>query len=219
MDEIFITGVAATLSAILVFCGSIWLLLALVLGARLAYFVAASITLAFTLIMGLVWSFGTPLGPVGEMPTWNPVAIGEDAAELNFGPAAQYPDAPWQAPNEDDEAEAARAGELEGEAAEYLTTAIEEGEIETFATAEDAQVADDSTRLLEHEGDEYGALTFEAAEGNEGREVAVVMRYDPGDPLGKARMITAGTFVLFIGHLLGLSVSERRARRLRESLP
>ena len=43
----------------------------------------------------------------------------------------------------------------------------------------------------------------------------VVMKYDPGDPLGQARMITAGTFLLFVLHLFGLSRAERKTKRDR----
>ena len=53
MDVIFTVGVGAVLSGIIVFVGSVWLLLSMVLGPRLAYFVAASITLAFLLIMSV----------------------------------------------------------------------------------------------------------------------------------------------------------------------
>ena len=72
LDTTFLTGSAAFLSAIIVFCGSVFLLLAFVLGARLAYWVTASVTLSFVFIMGAVWSYGTPLGPVGQLPKWVP---------------------------------------------------------------------------------------------------------------------------------------------------
>ena len=74
---------AAFVSAMLVFVGSAFLLLALILGPKLAYFVTASITLAFTLIMGVVWSIN-PLGPLGEAPEWVPIGANEDAAAIEF---------------------------------------------------------------------------------------------------------------------------------------
>ncbi len=63
MDAIFVEGVAAVLAGIIVFCGSVFFLLSLVVGARLAYFITASVTLAFLSIMGVVWSVN-PLGPL-----------------------------------------------------------------------------------------------------------------------------------------------------------
>ena len=126
MDTAFITGMGAFVSAIIVFVGSCFLLLAIILGARLAYFVTASVTLAFVLIMGVVWSIN-PLGPVGEMPSWNTVAVAEDANELDFEAAAQYPEDPWRAADEDDAAETAQVAELESAASGELVFARQIG--------------------------------------------------------------------------------------------
>ncbi len=63
MDTIFVEGLATVVAAVIVFCGSVFFLLSLVVGARLAYFITASVTLAFLSIMGVVWSVN-PLGPL-----------------------------------------------------------------------------------------------------------------------------------------------------------
>ncbi|HJR45479.1 MAG TPA: hypothetical protein VJ927_07720 [Actinomycetota bacterium] len=223
MDVPFISGLAAFVSSILIFCGSAFLLLMLVMGARLAYFVTASITLAFVLIMGVVWSIN-PLGPVGQLPEWDPVGIGTDPADIEFGAATAYPDDPWQAPNEDDAAEVTRVSELESAAAEQVTEAATEGEVEGLPSiVTTTTVPEDSTVLTEQDGKEYGATTLEV-EGTQDEEevtteVLVVMEYDPGNPLGQARIITVGTFILFVLHLVGLSLSEKKARREREPVP
>lgn len=257
IDITFITGVGAVVSAVIVFCGSVWLLLATILGARLAYFVTASITLAFVLIMSLVWSFGTPLGPVGEfgkptaasLPHWEGVAISEEGGELDFAQAESYPDGPWYAPNQEDQEQVNRLSELEGDAADYLQEAIDKKQIGGFEDAEDTVAVDDSGRLLDTDEGQYGMVLLELSESaaqdaavgeylgvqepedrdeldleqevrtrvDEAGQVAVVMRFEQGNPLSKARIIAAGTFLLFLLHLLGLSSSERRVRRLREA--
>ncbi|MEA2499709.1 MAG: hypothetical protein QOH26_2114, partial [Actinomycetota bacterium] len=113
----FVIGLAAVLSGVIIFCGSVWMLLTLLIGGRLAYYITASITLAFICIMGVVWSFGTqPLGPVSEQPSWNPVGLSPNAAGVNFGPASNYPGAPWYPAPEDDDAKKAQAAELESAA-------------------------------------------------------------------------------------------------------
>ena len=213
MDIPFISGMAAFVSSIIIFCGSAFMLLMLVMGARLAYLVTASITLAFVLIMGVVWSIN-PLGPVGQMPEWDPVGIGTDPSAVEFGQATAYPNEPWQAPNEDDQAELTRVADLQSSAQDYVVESATAGEIEGLELVDSTTVPEDSTLTLVQDGEEFGATTVEAvdSEGAE-TEVLVVMQYDPGNPLGQARMITLGTFIVLVLHLVALSISEKRARR------
>lgn len=225
MDATFLSGVAAVVAAVIVFCGSVWLLLAIVLGSRLAYFVTAAVTLAFLLIMGLIWSF-TQLGPLGQLPDFEPEAIGASPQEVEFAQASSYPEGDWEAPDPEDEEQLQKGTDLESSAGDYVERAIEEGEITTFESASDAQVVSDSARLITIGDTEYGALLMQSTpdEGQDAPEanvgdpdtVLVVMRYDPGNPLGLARTITLGTLILLVLHLFGLSRAERQARRLRE---
>lgn len=232
MDLVFIEGVAAVVSGLIVFVGSVWLLLTVIMGARLGYFVTASVTLGFIFIMTLVWSYGTPLGPVGQMPEWNGVDLNEDASQLEFGPAAQYPDEPWEVPAEDDTEALTKAAELESAAVDYLAEQIGEKKGGEFLAEADAQVQADSSRLYSEGEDEYGALTLEAStsaiekakEADPDQDVTpedatmvVVMKYDPGNPLGKARMIAGGTFLVFALHLFGLSRAERKVKKETET--
>jgi hypothetical protein len=229
VDTVFLTGVGAVVAAVVVFCGGIWMLLTMVLGARLAYFVVASITLAFVLIMSVVWSF-TPLGPVGQLPEYDGVDIGAEG-NVDFGQAGSYPNEPWQVPNEDDEEQTTKASEAESAATDVLEAAITDGEIDVFESVDAAQVTPDSTRLLEQDGVEYAAVMLEPVpEGGGGGETAqqeepdpstegtalVIMKYDPGNPQGLARLIALGTLVVLAAHIFGLSRAEEKARRLRE---
>ena len=215
MDTAFVTGFAAVLSAVLIFIGSAFLLLMLILGARLAYWITASVALCFLLIMAVVWSIN-PLGPVGQLPEWDPVAIGTDAGQLEFEPAREYPEGNWRAPDTEDPAEGAKSAALEGDASTYFLKAVEDEEIE-FEATDTLTVEDDSTKLLDQGDTEYGATTFEvvnAAEEKVGK-VTAVMKYDPGNPLGKARRIAAGTFIVLVFHLFGLSRAERKVKAER----
>ena len=245
MDTAFITGMSAFVSAMIIFVGSAFLLLALIMGARLAYFVTASITLAFTLIMGVVWSIN-PLGPLGQLPEWDPIDAQTDAGALEFDDAADYPDDPWQVPDTEDAIQAAQASELESAASDHVSIQIAEGELEGFPTTAQFTVDTEGTRLLTQGDETYGIATIdvlppivepelgipskaqreedaqaaeEEATGAEEIEplgqVSVVAEYDPGNPLGLARQITVGTLILLILHLIGLSMSERRIRRER----
>lgn len=222
MDDTFLIGSAAFLSSIIVFVGSVFLLLTLVLGARLAYLVTASVTLSFVLMMAAVWSYGTPLGPVGQLPEWDPVDIALSADSLGFAPAAQYPDDPWRAPNEEDAAETSLASELESAGLEYLGAAIDEGTIDQYEDAGDAITAPESARLLERDGTTYGAITLEPVEGGEtpvdAPPVVAVFEFDPGNPSGPARQIAGGTLILFVIHLFFLGRAEKKVlKRKQES--
>jgi hypothetical protein len=210
VSSLFLEGVSAVVAAVIVFCGSIFLLLAMVVGGRLAYFVTASITLVVVLIMTVVWSIN-PLGPVGQLAKWDPVAIGPDAAQLDFGPAASYPDPPWRKVDTEDAVEAAQASELEAESTDVLESALADERLSTFESVSDAAVDTDLTRLIDQGGRLYGAVTIEPLEGKQGTPTVAVLSYDPGNPLGPPRIIAAGTFVLLALHLFGLSRAERRA--------
>jgi hypothetical protein len=245
VDTIFVEGVAATISAIIVFCGSVWLILTMVMGARLAYFVTASITLAFIIIMSVVWSIN-PLGPVGELPSWQEVSASENAAQLEGPSASSYPDSPWTAPSEDDEEQQELASDLESDATDLLESEIEAGNIQAFTDVTQAVVSEGGTRFLEQDGTTYGAVQLEPApapeEGGEEQaeegpitnldvpptpkaeetpaaqlpdknaRVFVLMQLDEGNELGPARMISFGALILFVLHVFGLSLSERRSR-------
>ena len=223
LDQTFWTGAAAVASAIIVFCGGVWLVLAIVLGNKLAYFVTASITLAFVLIMTIVWSFAqpaTPLGPVGQLPEFLTEAVGEPG-EVDFGAADAYPNEPWRAVDEEDDAETARAAEAETAALDAVELAIEDQEITTFESIDDAAVVSDSTRFLEQDGTEYSATLVGPTDeeidiNNPEGAVLVISQYDPGNPLGLARTIGLGTLVALVAHLVLLSRSERKARQLAE---
>src|SRR5918996_2734205 len=222
MDEIFVTGLGVTISAILVFCGSVWLLLALVLGARLAYFVTASITLAFVLMMGVVWSF-TPLGPVGDLPSFSAEAVGE-GGDVDFGAAGSFPGEPWRVPDEDDDAETTQKSEAETAATEAVGEAISAGDITSIEAPDDATAVSDGTRLLEQDGVTYAGVIVQSSDTGSGDEqepeidpesegnVLVVLQYDPGNPLGTARTVTLGVLIVLGAHLFGLSRSERKGR-------
>ncbi len=214
MDIPFISGMGAFVSSIIIFNGSAFLLLMLVMGARLAYLVTASITLAFVFIMGIVWSIN-PLGPVGQLPEWDPVAVGTDPAAVEFGQASAYPNEPWQVPDTEDEAEATRVADLQSAAQDYVLEAATAGETEGLPQLVDSTtIPEEATLLLQDGEEEYGATTVEAVDTEgETTEALVVMKYDPGNPLGQARMIALGTFIVLVLHLVVLSRSEKRARQ------
>jgi hypothetical protein len=218
VDATFVEGAAAVIAAITVFCGSVFFILTMVMGGRLAYFVTASVTLGFLLILGLIWSFtnpATPLGPVGKLPLWEPIAIAEEGQPLEAPAAESYPEEPWAPVDQEDQEQVTQASELGSDALDSLEAAVADGDLPE--SAQDNTANSDSVRFLEQEGDLVGAVVLEPPQGTEAPSIVTIMQFDPGDPLGVARMITLGTFLLLAGHLFVLSRLEKRAQRPREA--
>jgi hypothetical protein len=221
VDTAFFLGIGAAVAGVVIFGGSVWMLMSVVLGGRLAYFITASIMLSFLFIMSIVWSIN-PLGPVGQLPSFKPQAIGE-GTNVNFGSVGSYPDNPWIVPAKDDQEAQNEQSQLQSAATTYLTSAIEAGKIKTFEQASDATVMADSARFIEQGGTKYGAVlliplkeaaNFTDVDPTQPNTVVAVMRFDPGNKLGMARTIALGTFLLLVVHLFGLSRAERKAGQM-----
>jgi hypothetical protein len=78
-----ILGVLVVVAAVGLFCGSIYLLLATNLGARLGFLVAASALTGFMVLLSLLWlTKSSPLDTLkGRIPVWKPVeSVGPDLA-------------------------------------------------------------------------------------------------------------------------------------------
>lgn len=78
-----ILGVLVVISAIAVFCGSVYLLLSTNMGARLGFLVAAACLTGFMVLLSGLWiTTATPLNsPRGRLAAWEPVAVIGDPAE------------------------------------------------------------------------------------------------------------------------------------------
>jgi hypothetical protein len=216
-------GSTAFVMSVIIFCGSVWLLLALIMGGRLAYMITASCTLGFLIIMAAAWSYGDPLGPVGVLPSWQEGAISRQGEQPDAGPGG-YPDRdPWHAPDTEDERELERATELQSAAQDYLTRELDAESVDTFESGGDATVDVESVRIAQQGGREFGGVTLVAVEPAEGEEqveftpTVVIMEFDPGAPNRPARLTLAGTILLFAAHLVGLNRMERKARRAAEA--
>jgi len=79
-----ILGILVVVAAIGLFCGSVYLLLATNLGARLGFLVASGALTGFMVLLSLLWlTTASPLNTLkGRIPSWKPVeALGPDVAE------------------------------------------------------------------------------------------------------------------------------------------
>lgn len=101
MDPIFIKGIVAFSTMLLVFVGSVYLLLSMILGPRLGYLVLGSCFFGVMVLLSSIWVV-TALGPKGPETTWNPLSAGPSLSTIDseFGhfDVSDYPEGSWQAP-------------------------------------------------------------------------------------------------------------------------
>ncbi|MGH2773600.1 MAG: hypothetical protein ACRDIU_10770 [Actinomycetota bacterium] len=113
MDPVFIKGLASFLVMVVVFVGSGWLLLSMILGVRLGYFVMASCFFGVMMLVAAIW-FATGLGPkgddgfwgdLGEETAWHSLAAGPDLGEVDseFGEydISDFPGGEWKETSEE----------------------------------------------------------------------------------------------------------------------
>ena len=213
--ETFLMGILATIAAFVLFCGTIYVLVAAVFGNRMGYLVTATSFFAFMLILSALWVFGAPgttryLGPKGTLPTWIAVAQGQ-RLQSETVPIEQYPAGPWKEPSKAQRAEVEPASLafqefLATEAGGELRSAGLEGELEP-----DDFVIED-VRFTEVEGRQVAAATAFAEGG--GPQVTVVGYKDPGNEPLPSYLFLIGSIIGFAAHLPFLDRAERRRKEV-----
>jgi len=98
---VFTKGVLATILVMGSLFGMVYLLMSMVLGSKLAYWVEACVTFGVLSIMSFIW-FISALGPTGADTQWQAIALEPNLTEAKaFGTTynvADYPGDGWQAP-------------------------------------------------------------------------------------------------------------------------
>lgn len=102
--SVFTKGVIATISVTGVLFLMVYLLLSMILGAKLAYFVEACVTLGCLMIMGFIWTISA-LGPTGSATAWQGIGIGPGLTKASFDGTAydvsSYPNnSQWTTPSQ-----------------------------------------------------------------------------------------------------------------------
>lgn len=223
MDRVFVEGMAAFIASIVLFVGTIYLLLAAIFGPRMGYLVTATGFFGFWLLLSLLWAFGardpffgigTPpyLGPKGDLPTWVAVGSAPDVRSPNFPVVDRYPGEPWRPAGKGDAAEIepvtlAFQEFLAEEAAAELRQRGVTGEI----APEDFEISD--IRFADAEDTELAAGTAFSTTG--GLQVEVVGLKDQGnEPLPS--FLSLGLSV--IGLAVHLPLLDRAERRRKDVL-
>jgi hypothetical protein len=217
LDNTFVQGVLVVVMAFIIFGGSIWILTGAVMGLRMGYLITATSLFAFMVVLSALWVFGAPgtppnLGPRGELPTWKPVAFGQQLESPTFPAIEEYPGGPWK------EADKATTPEVEP-----VTLAIQEflaeeatgelrlsGQTDVEVAPEDFTVQD--IRFAETDGTRVAAARAFATGG--GPEVMVFAYKDPGDLALPSYLFLAGSVIGFAVHLPFLDRAERKRKEI-----
>lgn len=217
LDNTAVQGTLVVVMAFVLFGGSILVLTSAVVGVRMGYLITATSLFAFMIILSSLWVFGAPgtprfLGPKGELPTWKPVAFGQELQSPTFPAVEEYPGRPWE------EADRATTPEVEP-----VTLAIQDflaeeatgelrlsGQTDIEVAPEDFTVQD--IRFAETDGTRLAAATAFATGG--GPEVMVFAYKDPGDEAVPSYLFLAGSIVGFVVHLPYLDRAERKRKQI-----
>ena len=98
-------GAGVVTMGLILFVGSVYLILTAVLGRWLGYLVLMVSFSGWMIVLSALWAFGfysqgpdTPvnLGPRGAEPSWVPLLASTGQTSDAYAPFAQYPEAPWE---------------------------------------------------------------------------------------------------------------------------
>ena len=213
-----IEGVLVVVSGLVIFGGSVFLLLSAIFGLRMGYLLAATGFFAFMLILSALWVFGAPgtpryLGPKGELPAWIPLEAGQGLASPTYPVVEQYPEDPWTSPEEDPsltaEVEAATLA-MQEFLAEEAQAQLSRQQIEGEVASDDFQITD--LEFVTVEDTPLSAARAFASGG--GPEVTVVAYKDPGNEPLPSYLFLVGSVIGFVVHLPFLDRAERKRKEI-----
>src|SRR5882762_2111009 len=107
---IFWKGIVVVACALILFVGSVYVLLSAVFGLRMGYLVLAVSFFGWLVLLSLLWVLGQPkvfgvtgtlpnLGPRGTEPHWQVYASSTGTgSSTRFPTTSQYPGSPWHVP-------------------------------------------------------------------------------------------------------------------------
>jgi len=216
-----VVGYLTVLMGIILFIGSVYLLLAAVFGPRMGYLVMAVALFGWMMILSSLWAFGfwsqglstpTNLGPRGTEPHWQVVSTGVQVASETYPVVASYPGPPWEIPTSATDPRAASIG--------TVTTAIQ---TELFTQANDALVKQGQQPTILPEDINVTNVAFTSVNGTSlaaaeafytggGPKVTVFLYHDSGNVPVYSYAFLGASIILFVIHVPFLDKAERKRK-------
>jgi hypothetical protein len=221
----FVKGLLVTICAVVLFIGSVYLLVSAVFGLRMGYLVVATSLFAWMIILAALWSFGfdsqgpgTPknLGPRGTEAHWQVFqAATAPTKSVKFPETASYPDHPWWIPTKD----SPEASAIPTVTTAFQTYLANQAQAQLVAQGQtDAEVdpssyvVQDVRFLTAEDGTHLSAGTAFFSSG--GPAITVYAYHDSGNVQIWSWLFLIVSIVGFLGHLPFLDRAERSRKEI-----
>jgi hypothetical protein len=217
-------GLGVTIAAVILFIGSVYVLLAAIFGRWMGYLVLMIGLSGWMILQSALWLFGfwsqgvetpTNLGPRGAEPAWLVLDAGLEAGADRFTSTFEaFPDDPWHDASAEVEGEDADIQQVTGAATTFLSEQANEDlglEPETATAITPTQFTVDSIAFANEEDTRLAVVRAHFNGG--GPQTTVSMYYDTGSVPRYSYMFLAGSIVVFALHLPLLDRAERQRKQ------
>jgi hypothetical protein len=213
-------GILAVVAALVLFIGSVFVLLTAILGRWMAYLVIAVCFSGWMLIFSSVWAFGywsqgpgtvVNLGPRGALPAWIPLNAGLSASAKQYPTFASYPNGPWA--NEPSPGLSASvttvAGAVEAFLAQEANTQLHLDPFGVYAIPTSAFVVTD----VRFAPDGKTSLAVaQAYYSGGGPLITVTLYHDSGSVQRYSYMFLFGSLIILLAHIPLLDKAEKKRK-------
>jgi hypothetical protein len=205
--------------ALIIFVGSVYLLLAAIFGRRMGYLVLAAAFFGWMIILSAIWVFGVgpantqDLGPRGTEPQWHPIAQGVQVTSSKFPEFAGYPGGPWRP-----------ATKAQESSVSSVTTSVQaflaeeaNAQLAGAGHAAEATLTSEDFTVTGIAFATHGDTSLAAARGfynGGGPSVIVAAYHDPGSVPKYSWMFLIGSLLGFAVHLPFLDRAERKRKAI-----
>jgi hypothetical protein len=214
-------GIGVVVMGLIIFVGSIYLVLTFVLGRWMGYLVLMVAFSGWMIIQSTLWLTGfwisqgptTPKnqGPRGSEPAWVALEASTGTTSDAYATFSSYPGQPWTEPT------AAQDADIQSASSAVTTFLAEQSNAELGLSLDDptaiqgTQFAVDSIRFATNDdGTKLAVVTSHFTGG--GPLWTVSLYFDPGSVPRYSIMFLAGSLILFLIHLPLLDRAEKKRK-------
>lgn len=214
-------GAGVTLMALILFVGSVYMMLSLVFGKWMGYLVLAVGFSGWLIIHSSLWYFGfwaqgpgtpTNQGPRGREPAWVVLEGGSDVGGTRFTTFDAYPGDGWKDPTEGQDPS---VQSVSSAATSFLATqANEELDIDPLGTdaITGTQFTIDRVAFATAEDGKTPLSVVQAHFSGGGPLTTLALYHDSGSVPRYSLMFMAGSILLFLIHLPLLDSAEKKRK-------